>query len=124
MNLTGPQTLTGVFTPSSATAVKGSLQTVRGTPVRFRQAVSAQNTLSVAADVTIILQGVGAGVAVFAPASATGTTTACTGTAGRSYYTVPNAAPGAYGSVTFDFTAPSAGAVTYTPTAVIGAGPR
>ena len=125
VNLTAPATLTANFTsPALGSAIKGSLQTVRGFANRYRQAISALNTTASTADVTIILDTFGAGVSVVAPASPTGTTTACTGAAGRTFYTVTGVAPGAYGTVSFDFNAPSGPAVTDNASGVAGAGPR
>ncbi len=126
VTLTAPVTLTANFaaSPVAVTAVKGSLLTVRGTPIRYRQNVSALNTTGAEADVTIIVDTLGAGVSVLAPASPTGTTTSCTGTVGRNFYTVTGVAPGAFGTVTFDFAAPSAVGVTYNASAVLGSGPR
>lgn len=125
VNLTAPTTLTANFSsPTAATAAKGSLQSVRGVANRFRQSVSVQNTTGAPADVSIVISNLGAGATLVTPASATGTTTSCSGAAGRSFYTVTGVAAGAFATVTFEFNAASAGAVTFTAAGLVGAGPR
>ena len=124
INLTAPTTLTANFSaPFDAPVVIGPLQTVRGTPGRYRQTISVLNSSGTNAPVSVILQSFGYAATV-APAAPTGTTTACTGPAARPYYTVPTVAPGAYGTVTFDFTAPNRGSVAYNAFGLVGAGPR
>jgi uncharacterized repeat protein (TIGR01451 family) len=125
VNLTGPLTLTASFSaPVAAMASKGTLQTVRGTPQRYRQAVSVLNATGATADISIIVDTFGGGVSVVSPAAPSGLTTNCTGAGNRAFYTIPNVAPGAFGTVTFDFDGPNAAGITYNASAVIGTGPR
>lgn len=125
VTLSAPATLTGIFGGTiQDTATKGSLQVVRSVPIKYRQSVSVQNKLSYTADVSIVLESLGANMAIASPSSPAGATTTCAGTPGRSFYTVKNVAPGAFGSVTFDFTAPNAAAVSYTVSGLYGPGAR
>ncbi len=124
LTLNAPTSLTANFSPVAGAPIKGSLQTVRGIANRYRQSVSVLNSTASPTDISVILGSLGAGVSVVAPASLTGITSACASPAGRGYYTVSNVAPGASGTVTFDFNAPSAAGLIFTPSALIGPGPR
>jgi hypothetical protein len=124
--LMGPLTLTANFAVAPVTSLatqRGSILTVRGTPLRYSQTVRAVNTSGTMTDLSFILSGFGPGVAVVSPASPTGATT-CLAPAGRPFYTVRNVAPGATAQVTFIFTAPNSQSVVYSVSAIASLGPR
>jgi hypothetical protein len=124
--LTGPLTLTANFAAAPVTALatpqRGSILTVRGTPLRYSQTVRAINTSGTTTDVSFFLSGFGSGVSVVSPAP-TGTTS-CLAPAGRPFYTVRSVPPGGAAQMNFVFTAPNSQSVVYSVSAIASLGPR
>ena len=85
---------------------------------------SVRNTTSTVADVSIIITLLGKGVRIVSPASPTGLTTACFGTGSLPFYTIPNVAPNALATITFDFTGFGQTSFPYYANGLVGPGPR
>jgi hypothetical protein len=123
VSMTAPVNLTANFTlPTSTSTTKGPVLTVRGTPNRFRQSISVTNTTANTADISVALSSFGNGVSIVS--TPTGTSTTCLPPAASPYFTVTNVPAGQARTVTIDFNAPNAAALTYNATAITGAGPR